>query len=337
MGFRNPILGGGGTVLLRPAIASPNFLHGVRGWSINQGGNAEFNDLQIRGTYMGQNYVINENGMFFYSGTPAAGNMTGSWAPAAGTDPYGNAYPAGLEIYSALGSIALSAVDGILQSIGSSGRQIVVADGGVQFSMPGSQGNGTLEIGANLREMDFSSGQMAIADRIAQLAVISSTGTPVAGNQDTSPRSTTTGGVGVPAYHYVSGAVVKSDGSGSTSEVWQAPAFNTNWLTSSTFNGSTGWGGLQFRKDAEDNLVVTGAFKSGATAGGTSVFQLPAAYRPKVQQPIPIHRNNAGTLTMAMAQISAGGNLNLLAGSGVAPVAGAEYLISGTIPLGNLA
>jgi hypothetical protein len=36
------------------------------------------------------------SGLFIYSGPPALGNLIGSWASAAGTDPLGNAYPAGL-------------------------------------------------------------------------------------------------------------------------------------------------------------------------------------------------------------------------------------------------
>jgi hypothetical protein len=340
MTFRNPILGG--STLLRPAIQSPNFVHGVSGWSINRPGDAEFNDLTIRGTYMGQNYVISEAGLFFYSGTPAAGNMTGSWAPAAGTDPYGNAYPVGLKVYSGLGSILLSAVDGILESVGSSGAQVTLADGSINFNVPGSAGSGTLEIGATLRQLVSNSGQLAVADRIAQLALVTSTGTPVAGNQDTSPRSATTGGVGVPAYHYVSGAVVKSDGSGATSEVWQvvggngAP-FATNWLASSTFNGSTNWPTVQYRKDAEDNVVITGCFKSAATAGGTTVVTLPVGFRPKVQWPVVIQKNAGGTLTTGMGQITANGNLNLVPGDGIGATASAEYLITGTVPLGNIA
>ncbi len=36
-------------------------------------------------------------GLFMYSPVIGAGNLVGSWAAAAGTDPYGNAYPAGLQ------------------------------------------------------------------------------------------------------------------------------------------------------------------------------------------------------------------------------------------------
>ncbi len=36
------------------------------------------------------------SGLFFYSPTPGHGNLVGSWTVQAGTDPYGNAYPAGI-------------------------------------------------------------------------------------------------------------------------------------------------------------------------------------------------------------------------------------------------
>ncbi len=38
------------------------------------------------------------SGFFVYSPAPGKGNLIGSWAAAAGTDPYGNAYPAGLSV-----------------------------------------------------------------------------------------------------------------------------------------------------------------------------------------------------------------------------------------------
>ena len=47
MPFSNPIAGG--TALARNAINSPNFQTGVRGWSINRDGSAEFNSALIRG------------------------------------------------------------------------------------------------------------------------------------------------------------------------------------------------------------------------------------------------------------------------------------------------
>jgi hypothetical protein len=47
MPFSNPILGG--TALVRPAINSPDYVAGTSGWTINQDGSAEFNDVTVRG------------------------------------------------------------------------------------------------------------------------------------------------------------------------------------------------------------------------------------------------------------------------------------------------
>lgn len=96
MGFDNPIVGG--TALRIPAIQSPNYSPGVSGWIIKINGDAEFNNLTIRGEFLGTAFIINSAGIFLYSSTPAAGNLVGSWASASGTDAYTNSYPAGLNI-----------------------------------------------------------------------------------------------------------------------------------------------------------------------------------------------------------------------------------------------
>jgi hypothetical protein len=93
----NPVVGG--TVLRRAAIASPNYVAGVSGWTINQDGSAEFNNLTIRGVFAGTNFEINSLGAFFYSGTPAAGNLVESITSAAGTDGFTNEFLAGHSSY----------------------------------------------------------------------------------------------------------------------------------------------------------------------------------------------------------------------------------------------
>lgn len=94
----NPVVGGVGA-LIRAFIRSPNFVAGVSGWTINKDGSAEFNNLTVRGTFAGTNFIINSSGAFFYSGTPANGNLILSIAPASGTDAFGNAYLAGFTAY----------------------------------------------------------------------------------------------------------------------------------------------------------------------------------------------------------------------------------------------
>lgn len=94
----------GSTVLRIPAEQSPNFVTGVSGWFIGQDGHIEANDATIRGTitageFDGTDFIINSDGAFYYSGTPAAGNLIASNAPAAGTDTFGNVYNAGVQSY----------------------------------------------------------------------------------------------------------------------------------------------------------------------------------------------------------------------------------------------
>lgn len=108
MGFANDIIGGA-AALIRAAIKSPNFVHGSAGWSVNKDGSAEFNSLTIRGTFNGTNFVINTTGALFYAGTPAAGNLITSIAPAAGTDSFGNAYAQGLQVLSTTSDIRAQA------------------------------------------------------------------------------------------------------------------------------------------------------------------------------------------------------------------------------------
>lgn len=96
-GANNSILAGAGT-LIRTMIQSPNYVPGVSGWTINKDGSAEFNNLTVRGQFLGTNFIINTHGIFFYSPTEATGNLVLAIAPAAGTDSFGNAYPQGILI-----------------------------------------------------------------------------------------------------------------------------------------------------------------------------------------------------------------------------------------------
>jgi hypothetical protein len=98
-GFSEEITGGLGSLRI-PQIQSPNFVHNSLGWTINQDGSAEFNNLSIRGTFNGTDFVINSLGAFFYSGTPASGNLIASIVNQAGSnDGVGNAYQAGFTTY----------------------------------------------------------------------------------------------------------------------------------------------------------------------------------------------------------------------------------------------
>jgi hypothetical protein len=117
-GWGNPVVGS--TALRIPAINSPNFnlanpaASPTPSWAILQSGLAYFFGLTLTGgTITGPDYIINTSGIFFYSGTPALGNLTGSWTSAAGTDAFGNSYQKDLTVYGTGGStISLANLSG---------------------------------------------------------------------------------------------------------------------------------------------------------------------------------------------------------------------------------
>lgn len=88
-GFSNAVVGGSG-ILKRKAIQSVNYVLGTAGWTINADGSAEFNNLSIRGSFFGSRFILNSNGIYFYSGTPALGNMIMCWTSTGAADPFGN-------------------------------------------------------------------------------------------------------------------------------------------------------------------------------------------------------------------------------------------------------
>jgi hypothetical protein len=116
-GASNSILAGQGT-LIRQMIQSPNFVSGVSGWQINKDGSAQFNNLTIRGTFNGTDFTINANGIFFYSGVPAAGNLILALTNSAGSDAFGNVYIQGITIGNASGvQVLIEIVSGVQAAI----------------------------------------------------------------------------------------------------------------------------------------------------------------------------------------------------------------------------
>jgi hypothetical protein len=90
--------------LVIPSIQSPNFVSGSTGWQIAKDGSAQFNNVTVRGNIAyptgflsdGDGTYTTTPGLFFYSGTPAAGNLIyANTGTSAGHDKFNNNYPAG--------------------------------------------------------------------------------------------------------------------------------------------------------------------------------------------------------------------------------------------------
>ena len=310
--FVNPLTAG--TVLVREAIQSQNYNPGSAGWIIEADGDAEFNNLVVRGTFEGHNFVLNQSGLFLYDGTPGFGNLAANIAPGEGTDEFGNAYLAGIVTYTGDEFAALS-VGNLLLGL--------TEDGYGLASLIGLSGSNGM----------FASSPHSVDEPD------SATWTLVAGDRAVTPVSDASF-----PHELVDGAVWARDpvihasnvGNVWSAETWHTPSYNANWSGSSTFGSGFGLGELKYRMDAEDNLWLIGAFTAAAGAG-TAVFNLPAAYRPTVTSAFPVAWISSDlTPGTAWMYVSTAGNLNINSQLGSAVATGTTYYVNGKIPLGNI-
>ena len=86
-----------------------------------------------RDAVTGTDYIINGSGAFYYSGTPAAGNLAVSLVPGTAnvTDPFGNVALPGLTSYEGFGpgDVALNVQAGIIQWLEWSGSSWAIGTG----------------------------------------------------------------------------------------------------------------------------------------------------------------------------------------------------------------
>lgn len=341
-GFTNPVFGG--NTLIRPAVRSPNYQQGVQGWKINRDGSAEFNDLTLRGTFVGTDWIQNDDGQFFYSGPPALGNLVISLARAAGTDQFGNAYAAGITTYSAGGTINTNDTATTWNATPSgAGIQIVVGGGSVleQFSpsvVPGvTWNNGGVgastqsRLGTNTPLTFLKSPGNSVGGGAATITLY--------GQPQTSNGDVTSEAIVDAARTWVNGSQAWTSAPWqSHGETWNNPSYNAGWAGTTTYGGlAGGLRTLQYRIDAEDNLWLLGTFVA-STGAASAVFNLPVGYRPTKNTPLPVAwTTSAGAAGNGWMYVSVAGNLNINSQLGSSIVVGNAYTVNAKIPLGNLA
>lgn len=326
MTFRNPILGAGGSTLLRPAIQSPNYVPGATGWAVQRNGNAEFNQATIRNgeTVSGTD--------LHYSGTPAAGKLIASVADAAGTDAYGNPYLAGVCVYDPTHEIFAQLQSGVL-SFGTMTGTTPNTTSAASLNVDAS--SGVLDI---LSSIDTVNGfpNRALLELVAGTAGVTLPGTtePYLNIQDPAQSSVVS--------LYLSGAIVKTT-VGGTPRTWQvpgttpAPAYNANWAAGSV--ASTRYAPLQYRLDAEDNLHICGAAHATAAlaAGSYTLFSLAAPYIPKKLFSGPAIQVSSADAwkTAVRLNIDSTGAVGINTATAIAISDG--FYVNAVVPLGNIA
>jgi hypothetical protein len=312
-----------GTVLVQSAIQSPDYMEGISGWTINQDGSAEFNDLNLRGTFNGNDYVINSDGQFYYSDTPAAGNLMASIAAEDGTDPYGNNYFQGVTSYAQSGTLNVGEFANLSNgsiNVGQIGDPDEAAGGGIGNVSDFSLASGTDSTNVDICYLNLASGSTGAVPGAAtnprvEIGLLGSAITDAA----------------------ISGAVIKSQqGNPAPAYTWQAPSYATNFAAGSVASAS--YQNMQYRFDAEDNLIVEGTCHATAAlaAGAYTLFTLPAAYRPKKIHAVPgLHVSSADAFKTAIrVNVANSGAVGISTTSAIAVSDGFYFSI--TVPLGNI-
>jgi hypothetical protein len=275
-----------GGVLIAPSIHSPNYVTGTSGWTVNVDGSAEFNSLTIRGTFQGTDFIINSSGIFLYSSTPALGNLIGSWTIAAGTDSFGNTYPAGIT----LGLSANPQMELLSNGIGQGVLQVLynnslygnatllgdingsfaqIALGGPKNTTAGFTDQVSLVLNSSDGSSSFSNGNLFYVDKTG-----------------TSHQYAYYDGSG---FHVTTGSIAGIDPTTGTSLA--NPAVAETWHTVSP---PAGWSGTnRYKLLAEKNFACADIQLTNAgAAGNITCMTLPSGYRPQNNISLPMYMTN---------------------------------------------
>lgn len=289
----NPVVAG--TVLRRPAIQSPNYVTGSVGWTINADGSAEFNNVVIR------NGTIESGTALFYNGTPAAGKLVASISATAGTDTFGNTYPAGFAMIdtTGIGSEVFLTLDNTL------GAQIQVYPAGGAASWTPATIWG-LKSSSTLASLVLHPPVPAGGNQFGQIAIVGGDGVSASTSRVIIESGVNAGEIDLKTATVISAPIVFDTDGNSTAETWHTPTL----LNSFTAGGPPS---LQYRKLASPpNCVqVCGTIISGATTGsGTAIATLPTGYRPATNT-IVLPVNNASTSANLWLGLQSNGSLAL--------------------------
>lgn len=151
----------------------------------------------------------------------------------------------------------------------------------------------------------------------------------------TSPAVHVRSGTGGAADLIVQGTVLHATAGGTVAS-WQVPTPSAGFALGSA--ASANYQNMQFRLDAENNLMVCGTMQATApgAAGAYTLFVLPAAYRPlKIQAATGVHVSNVDvTKAVLRVNVDLSGSVGIYTTAAVA--VGDGFYFSVTVPLGNI-
>jgi hypothetical protein len=264
-------------------------------------------------TFEGTNWIENSSGMFLYSGTPAAGNLSASIAPVAGTDAFGNSYQAGTNVYGT--GTSLTGIQDI------SGQAVL-------FFMPDASSAFSNAISPSIFSVDTGTG----TTEYMELQVVSGAPSGFVNRRSRvilfsgSPDSTTSvPHVGIYGGNNDSllvdinqnGITAVQPGTSATLETWHDLPRVNGWApTSDNLN--------HYRLTADNEVEIMAALSGGSA---TTIATLPVGYRP-ANHTMYFPVGGTGTVPQLYAQLSTAGVLSLSTLSSVGTI-----IMSARVPL----
>lgn len=261
-----------------------------------------------------------------YGGTPALGNLLCSVAGVAGTDAVGNHVLQGFTTYNTSNNTFTNVNNG----------QIVM--GLIVTGAPDTTNAGFLQADPILPGVSILSSGLDPSiptNDAAQLLVVSGVAGSSLGSGSEPYELTQDSAGSTPVNKVITGAALKRSPSTGINETWHSVAsgditLGSGWASNVIAGGAQD---IEYRKDVEDNLVITGtAHTTSATPAGT-IFTLLTTHRPKVLQRCTVSTRASGTSSVDVASISTGGAVSLLTALGASNI---DVYFNITVPLGNI-
>jgi hypothetical protein len=252
------------------------------------------------------------SGLFFYAPTPAAGNLVGSWAAQSGTDPYGNAYPAGIAVYNGRSQL-------IIEPVGDFGVPEIIFKTGATTERGGANIVSTIGnsgAGNQYETLQITSASDTAVPSFVEMFLNSAAhdGSFSAGGQ-LIWNSSALGGTAFQRILWGKGpTILNAVQSITAAQPGTSPSTNETWHAATLLNGWANTGGsdvtAQYRMLPNNTVEVIGSITGGTNADTTVLFTLPAGYLPAHLQSATVWCNNTAAPTQPpRIDVLTGGNV----------------------------
>lgn len=230
--------------------------------------------------------ITGYSGLFFYSPTIGPGNLVGSWTAAAGTDPYGNPYPAGFNVQSGPSHIEIQSFSfGLVTQTFITGNPAVSTSSEIFAEAGGIPGD-------EFDEFTLISAQNSTFTDFVRLTMASNTTTgsrdgaifevSYSGGDVTLTANFTGVNISAGSITAVNPTTGTSYANPAVAETWHTPTLAAGWTVTGASNP------VRYRAEPQGCIRIDGEVLTtgaGPWPANNTVFSLPSVYMPSENHP----------------------------------------------------